>query len=699
MKPRYIILACLALLIPPSAMAQMPHEPLGATSRQEIVTATLVSEYNAIEPGQPAHLGVLLEPQPGWHTYWENPGDAGMPISLAWTLPKGFSAGKIEWPAPDRISEGPLVTYSYHENVFLPVTVQTPSSLDPEGNYHFRVKGTWLVCKDICIPETAEMELILPVGLPTETENAGLFAEHRANVPMLLEQEIHFESDGPFITLSIPLPAIGGKEVRSAVFFPRQYNTFEYAAAQESLLEDGMLKLKIRHSNDAPEEGSSGILSVTMADQSVKHYDITLSSKAPLPAATASEEASRGLSGSLPGYLLLALLGGIILNLMPCVLPVLSLKTLAIAKKAGKAPEKVKQLGLAYTLGILLSFALIAGLLIGLRQTGEAIGWGYQMQSPAFVGFLAYLLFLVGLNLSGMFDLPVLFGSSITQADDSSVSGSFYTGVLAAAVATPCTAPFMATAVGAALTMPPLRALLIFEALGLGLALPFLLVSLYPALLRFLPRPGAWMERFKQFLAFPMYASVIWLVWVLILQTGPMGAVIILSGMLLLAIVIWLRHFFPAHSPIYRAIGLVYGIAILGFTLPMLQDMESMNPLVNAHEAYEVDKTIYSPKKLSDLRLMGKPVFLDATAAWCLTCQLNGRVAIHTDATMRLFKERGITLMVADWTRPDSAITDLLSSFGHKGVPLYVYYPPNNAEPVILPQLLTEAIIREYVTQ
>ncbi len=689
MHLRSSICTFLAILALPLTSASA----LEAVSQQEIVRASLVSEHEAIQAGQPIHVGVLLEPQPGWHTYWENPGDAGMATSFKWTLPEGFTESGIQWPAPERVAEGTLVTHSYHDTVFLPVTITPPASLDTTQNFSFKAKATWLVCKDICIPETAELELTLPAieSVPVATSNAALFAKHREHAVKKLDAKVQYNLEAPYITLTVPLSALDNKKISSATFFPRQYNVYEYGANQDFAVDGDTFRLKIQHSNDMPEENSTGILSLTFTDNSVAHYDITLSATATV------SNTSEGAQHGLISYILLAIMGGLILNLMPCVLPVLSLKTLAIVKKAGQSPAAVRRQGLAYTFGILLSFTLVAGLLIALRNTGEAIGWGYQMQSPAFVGFLAYLLFVVGLNLSGLFDMPVLFGNSAANADDSSLSGSFYTGILATAVATPCTAPFMATAVGAALTMPAIESLLIFAALGLGLALPFLLISFFPALLRFLPKPGAWMERFKQFLAFPMYASVIWLLWVLVLQTGAGGLVIAMGGMLALVVLIWFKGFFEIQSKRYLWLAIITSAAVLAFTLPMLEHMQANVGKQVMEDSYGITEVPYSKDTLSSLIRSGKPVFVNATAAWCLTCQLNAKVAIHTQGTAQLFKDKGVTYMVADWTRPSSEITEFLSSFGHKGVPLYVYYPPSGGKPLVLDQLLTENTIASAI--
>ncbi|MEQ1706308.1 MAG: thioredoxin family protein [Rickettsiales bacterium] len=384
----------------------------------------------------------------------------------------------------------------------------------------------------------------------------------------------------------------------------------------------------------------------------------------------------------------LALVGGLILNIMPCVLPILSLKTLALVKKSGHVRKHTAKYGIAYTLGILLSFAAIAALLITLQQGGEAIGWGFQMQSPVFVGFLIYLLFLVGLNLSGVFHLPVLFGGTSHNINENSLRGSFFTGVLATMVATPCTAPFMASAVGAALSMPPWAAMLIFLTLGFGLALPFLLVSIFPSLLRFLPRPGAWMEKFKEFLAFPMYASVIWLFWVLGKQSGTDGVAIILCGLLLIIFTLWLHKAVGECKLLHRLFSIIATIIML----------TAMLLYVDRSDKEGMDYVPYSAQTLAKLREEGKAVYVDATAAWCITCQLNKKIAIDTVRTKQAFQDNNVTLMVADWTNKNAEITELLSSFGYNGVPLNVFYPADGSEPIILPQILSEDIVIDTVS-
>ncbi len=517
--------------------------------------------------------------------------------------------------------------------------------------------------------------------------------EHRQDRPQKLDKAASYSSDGHTLTLVVPLDELKVKDIHSALFFPRQENIIRYAGEQKLATGKDTLRLTMEKVDGAPDKEISGILSLTVNGNEQKHFDITIEPAGGAPAVAPSAPEAGQATLSLPVVLLLAILGGLILNLMPCVLPVLSLKALAIVKKSGSEPKAAQRQGIAYTLGILVSFAVVAGILLSLRHAGAVIGWGYQMQSPAFVGFLIYLLFLVGLNLSGLFHLPVLLGNTGGElANESSARGSFFTGVLATAVATPCTAPFMASAIGIALTLPAFESLLIFEALGFGLALPFLLISLFPALRRFLPKPGAWMERFKELLAFPMYVSVIWLLWVLTLQTGAGGMAIAASGMLAIVIAIWMKPSFSRNGAAYRIAALIIYALIIGFSLPALSHME-IGAMEHKMEAMGLETVDFSKEKLAELHAAGKPVFVDATAAWCITCQLNGRTAIHSERVMQAFKESGVILMVADWTRRNDNITEFLDGFGYKGVPLYVFYPAGDAKPTVLPQLLTEDII------
>lgn len=648
----------LALLFATPALAE-------SSVQNENTRATLIASQDGIKPGGDITLGLLLTPRAGWHTYWENPGDAGIPTTLEWSLPEAIKAGPVQWPLPTILREDTLAIYGYKDEVLLPVNITIPANYS-DKNLLVSLHASWLVCDNICVPESADLTLDIPVtDAPHDSAETARFASAKAALPQMIDTPLGYRVNGENFELALPDTVNTAGEV---YFFPREENKILYAKPQ--IVKDHTLLIP-RNVNDESAESLSGYLSA-----GGKGYEIRADrSTAAAAAATPMHQYSYF------GLLLFALLGGLILNLMPCVLPVLSLKAFAIAQKTGHHKRVVVLQALAYTLGVLVSFAVIAGVLIGLEQAGATIGWGFQMQSPPFVGFLAILLFLVGLNLAGMFELPVLFGNSLSDTPRHTLRGSFFTGVLATAVATPCTAPFMATAVGATLTLSPVLGFFIFMAIGLGLSLPFLLIAICPKLISYLPKPGAWMESFKQLMAFPMFASVVWLLWVLVQQTGAHGLLAELVTMLLLAFIIWLK----GHC---RDASIYCRIAILLVMLAALAN--GLSELTTA--TMPAKDMAFSEKTLADLRAEKRPVFVDATAAWCLTCQVNRHVAIDTPATRAALAETGTTLLIADWTNRDAEITAFLKRFGYNGVPLYIYFPAEG-EPVVLPQLLSESLV------
>lgn len=633
--------------------------------------STLISSQSTVKAGSSFKAGVLLVAKPGWHTYWENPGDAGIATNFKWKLPDGVKAGGIEWPVPEVIREETLVVYGYHNTILLPVTIDVPADYSADS-LPLNLQASWLICATICIPETADLSITLPVGKnAVASDQSAQFVQADARLPKPYEKTLQYGVSDDTLMIAVP------GNVRKTAFLPRAENVLDYTASPTVSHEGGqtILNFKRAKNGDAPDT-LTGYL--TLDDKTV---DITAKKGAPLSQGAASTIANLPFLVTL----IFALLGGLTLNLMPCVLPVLSLKALAIAKKSSRQKHEVVLQAFAYTAGVLASFALIGGLLISLQQAGEVIGWGYQMQSPVFVGALTILLFSVGLNLAGMFEVPVLFGNALQDTKEHHLRGSFLTGVLATAVATPCTAPFMATAVGATLSLSPVLALLVFLAIGVGLALPFLLIALFPALLKYLPKPGAWMMTFKQFLAFPMFASAIWLLWVLTMQVGASGLLVMLITLLLITFLVWIKGRCTDASIFCRSAIVILVFAALIQGLVTISKLPTGNALKSQHEAF-------SEERIETLRKQGKAVFVDATAAWCLTCQVNARVAIHTQASKEAFEDTNTVLMIADWTNRDENITRFLKRFGYNGVPLYVYFPITG-EPVVLPQLLSESLI------
>lgn len=628
---RHFLLSFVAfasLLLPLQVSAQAPSAP--------IATAKLVVDAPLVKRGGAVSAGVTITLPEHWHIYWKNPGDSGIVTSLEWTLPEGITAGGIEWPAPERIEMQGLVNYGYSNIVTLPVAL-TPTRDDVVGEV--KVKASWLVCKDICIPESAELTAMLN-GNP---EAEKTIAEARAKVPQPFSGNASFSAAQDAVTLTISRDNPWGAEevwftpADDGVMANYPYGSFKQVGNELTLTMP-------RGSADAPAQWH-GVLHVMKAGKE-SAWDIVARNSGPTVLVNPSETVDTKPTNSTPPMptvptsfataLLLAFLGGLILNIMPCVLPILALKALALSKKSAASRAAAAKQGFSYTTGVMASFMLIAAAMLALKAAGSAIGWGFQLQNPAFVGFLAIVMLLVSANLLGLFELPTLFGAKATGVNEDKLSGSFFTGVLAVLVATPCTAPFMATAVGATLSLPTAQALAVFAALGLGMASPFLLISLWPAARRLLPKPGAWMHRFKQILAIPMLATAAWLVWVLVQILNP--------------------------APIVKT---------------------------DLSEAY-------SAERLAQLRAEGKPVFVDATAAWCISCKVNEQVALKPADMQQFFRDKNITILIADWTNSDPEITKYLASFNRNGVPLYVYYAPN-AEPVVLPQVLTPSVVREAI--
>jgi thiol:disulfide interchange protein len=558
--------------------------------QQPIATASLLSDKASIAAGQPFRIALRLSAEPGWHTYWENPGDAGLATTMEWTLPEGFSEDGIDWPPPVRINEGPLAIYGYDATIFLPVTITAAGDARYSSLQFSRQSESWLICKEICIPESAELDITLPTGTGEPAADIAFFAAHDAAKPLALPESVQYRTEGNSLLLSIPMASLAATSATHAQFYPRQANVIQYANAQTSSVENDTLTITAARSGDILPPMLSGLLEVTL-DGEKKRFDIRLNEKVvSVAAAKTPMQPSQAQPENIITLLLFALVGGLILNLMPCVLPVLSLKALALVKKAGAEGAKVRLQGLAYTGGILLSFAAFAGVLLALKSAGEAVGWGFQMQSPAFVGFLIYLLFLVGLSLSNVFHLPILFGNvGASIANEDSARGSFFTGVLATAVATPCTAPFMASAVGAAIALPGWQAMLIFlVAWAWSGAAVFAGEPVSHVMLKILPKPGAWMETFKHILAVPMYLSVLWLLWVLWQQTGIGGVAIAVAGMVIFTAALLAKKYLPRY-----ALLAVFALIFVG-TLPVIGHLEKDISMPSTALTHDVDAVLYT---------------------------------------------------------------------------------------------------------
>jgi thiol:disulfide interchange protein/DsbC/DsbD-like thiol-disulfide interchange protein len=707
---KYLLLGL--LLASPAAFALT-----GNTVATDNVKARLVSEMSAIAPGQSFWVALEFDIRDGWHTYWRNPGDSGQATKLTWQLPPGFKAGDIVWTTPHRFEIPPLVNYGYAKHAVHLVNITAPKDLPVGAPVVLTAKASWLVCSDVCIPEDANLQLKLPVNAQAGADPAdtALFTAARGELPSaeLAATTARIRNGRLVITLGkewgATLP-----QIKSLAFFPYDDGGIEYAAPQTLSRDENAVELDMKLGYQPPKGGTvRGVLLATEqsgSDTVTIPMEIAASfsgvgagqTKSNGDAQTAAAGAPDNTSASLPALMLFAVLGGLILNLMPCVFPVLSIKAIGLVEQAKKHPAAVRAKGVVFALGVISSMLCLAAVLLALRSGGEQIGWGFQLQSPLFVTFLVYLLLAVGLNLSGVFEVGgglAGVGDGLTQGD--SYRASFFTGVLTTLVATPCTAPYMAFAVGAALTQPPIAALGIFAALGFGLALPYLLLSFAPWMRRALPKPGAWMDTLKQVFAFPIYASAAWLLWVLAQQTSSFGLGAALAGAILIAFAAWAYQKSKSTSTGGRVTALVTATlaVLLACVLPVrFADVAAASPSVSAGGAHAADQwQPYDAAEVAKLNAAGQPLLVNFTASWCLTCLVNERNAFADSAVQEVFRSKGVTLMKGDWTNRDPAITRALASFGRAGVPLYVVYnsKPGSSEPVVLPQLLTANVVQQ----
>jgi thiol:disulfide interchange protein/DsbC/DsbD-like thiol-disulfide interchange protein len=677
---RLLFLLALALAAPAAAQ----DAPAPAQDAPQLkVHARLVAEDKAVAPGGSITIALEEKIAAEWHTYWKNPGDAGAPTEIAWTLPPGWKADAIQWPRPKRLPVGPLMDYGYEGTPWLLTKLTAPAGAS--GTATIKAHVTWLVCKQICIPEEANLSIDVPVGLSAhDPAVAKDFAAARALLPVASPWKVTYAL-GTALDVYAAAPSLAAAHPTTADFFPARSGLIRNAAPQlVGYAKDGLV-LRLTPA-PALKSGSAleGLLVLTSSDGSVQALEVS-AAPGPVPPAEFTAPAS-GDDITLWLAIAFAFLGGIILNVMPCVLPILAMKALSLATHGQHGRGE----SFSYALGAVLSFAALGLAIVLLRSGGAAIGWGFQLQSPIAVAGFALLVFAVGLNLSGLFEVgSVTAGEGL--ASRGGLAGAFFTGVLAVAVAAPCTAPFMAAALGFALTQGALSALAVFVSLGVGFALPFLVLGVWPRLLAFIPKPGAWMLTFKQFLAFPMYAAAAWLVWVLAQEAGPRGVILVLGAMILLALAAWLWSKTRDLETRGRTIGTVAAILVLVGALAGLGGLQG-NAATPAASALKLGEA-YSPARLASLRAANRPVFVDATAAWCITCLVNEDAVLSRASVKSAFAARNVAYLVADWTNQNPEITALLKENGRSGVPLYLYYAPGAKTPVILPQILTESIV------
>ena len=686
----------------------------GAVVLTPQVRAELVAHApDGLTPGKAVTLGLKIEHQPHWHTYWKNPGDSGLPTTVEWTLPAGVQAGDIQWPTPKKLPIGPLLNYGYEDTLLLPVSVTLPANFQAEA-LDVKLHAEWLVCKEVCIPESGDFALRLPAQAAT-AGHAALFAAAAAAQPQAVvaaQAAVSFDGNAMVVRVTGLSAAWQG---RAMSLLPELPGLILTAAPQQNQWADGSWTARLAldpQRSVAP----TALAAVLIADGQPAGLRLQAAITAAWPAAAAAPAALPALvepsaaataapeaAASLGLALLLALAGGALLNLMPCVFPVLSLKVLGFARHADDRRALLLG-GLAYTVGVVLSFVALASLLLALRAGGEQLGWGFQLQTPAVVAVLAALFTLIALNLAGVFEIGSVLPSSWAAAQARHpVVDSLLTGVLAVAVASPCTAPFMGASLGAAVALPTAQALTVFAFLGLGMALPYLAASAWPRLAQWLPRPGAWMAHFKTLMAFPMFATVVWLVWVLGQQTGIDGAAALLLLLLALSFLAWTLGS-PTLGPVARrnlaAVAVLLMTAALYGAVPALHTEAaeaSGAPGAPTTAAGEYTWQPGSAERVAQARTEGRTVFVDFTAAWCVSCQVNKRVVLSRSEVKAVFAERRVLLLRADWTRRDAAISAELARLGRSGVPVYAIYAPGVATPRLLSEILSVAEVRAAI--
>jgi thiol:disulfide interchange protein DsbD len=671
----------LFLLVAWAAMLAAPaHAQIDSVPK---VQARLVAEQDEVAPGGTVQVALEENIRPGWHTYWRNPGDAGAPSEIAWALPQGWQAGAIDWPIPKELPVGPLMDFGYEGKVWLLTRLNVPFDAKP-GAVVVHATASWLVCSEVCVPEDARLTLPLDIGPAPSApypDIAAQFAAARAKLPTSAPWPATFAWNKQ---LDVYFAAGTDSRVSAARFFPYEGGLIQGIAPQSLGAARGGIVLKLAPEKKAqPPRVLGGVLELTSGDGTLRAFAVEA-----LPGVVPAAHFGSPATLSLPLALVFAFLGGLILNLMPCVLPVLAMKALAIAGKSGKESRHATHEALAYGLGAVLSFVVLGGVIIALRAGGQTIGWGFQLQELGAVACFALLMFAVALNLSGVFEIPGI-GAGQALAGRGGLAGSFSTGALAVAVAAPCTAPFMAGALGFALTQNDTVALGVFAALGVGFALPFTAIGIWPGLRRLLPKPGAWMPRLRQLLAFPMYATALWLAWVLSIQSDPGHLIGLLAVALALAFGLWVLGATQNAQGIRRVLGaLPVMLALLA--VPAFVTMLRGAPQAATLPALaDIPSQSFTPMRLSALRAERRPVFVNATAAWCVTCLVNERVALNDARVRAAFRARNVAYLVADWSRRNPDVSDLLDTHGRDGVPLYLYYAPNAADAKVLPQILT----------
>lgn len=716
----------------------LPFQAFAQAAGSPHVKVELIQEEEFTQPNRPFWVALHLNLEDGWHVYWKNPGDAGIPLKVEWKLPDGFEASPLQWPFPEKFTMADMVGFGYHKEVTLLSQITPPPQLDSQVKVEIQAQVKWLVCSSlICQPGSTTA--VLPLTISSEQpgirqEFAAIFAQARAKIPQTHVEVKTIRKHG-IVQVEVPQETeiAQAETIRGVYFFPEQKDVIDHSiepTVASSATESNRYLVSLKGSDEigAASKSLKGVLVLhkqTGIHESIEAFDIdspieeeshTTKDSSPLtigqPTIQSKPSASFAFEGGIGLALIFAFMGGMILNLMPCVLPVMSFKVMSFVKMAGQSRSLTIRHGLIFSLGVILSFWALASVMLILRTYGQVVGWGFQLQEPLFVVILASLLFIFALSLFGLFEWGMFFASwaGQTQADKSQKSssgytGSFFSGILATAVATPCTGPFLGSAVGFAVTLPVFQALLIFTSLGLGMCFPYLLLAAFPSFLRFMPKPGAWMETFKQLMGFLLLATVLWLMWVFSAQTDAFSLICLLTGFLCFSISAWIygRSCSPVAKRRTKAFAYVFVVlfAFIGYKAILFPraawDDQNSTSQVKASENHWDGWEDFSPERLAWLRSEGKPVLIDFTAKWCLICQANHFVLSSNEVEKQL-DQSGVVKMKADWTKNDPIITQELSKFGRNSVPLYVLYGPDEKnDPLILPQVLTPDVVSEHL--
>jgi len=699
MKGVRLVIYLTALLVPTLAAAESPA--VGP------VEASLVGENISVRPATPFLVAITFRIGPGWHIYWSNPGDTGLPTTIAWDLPKGFHASEIMWPVPQRFISLGLASYGYEDEVSLLTRITPPTSVPP-GKVTFHAHVGWLACRVECRPGETDLSLSLPVGSGTpiaDTRSAVLLKEAASALPAAVPGA-RFSSSMQGNRLVLRADGLSVASAATIYFVPSAAGILAEGAAQNARVAASSLTVEMAAAPKQPDARRVRGVLVAQDQTGVRGFEVDTLVEG-VAAVTPPSEAAGGGTASFLIALALAFVGGILLNLMPCVLPVVSLKILSFVRTSRERGGSAFRHGLLFVAGVLVSFWAIAAILVGLRAGGQLVGWGFQFQSPAVVAVTASLFFLIALNLLDVFELRLPIRVAALSAGGG--AGAFLSGLLATAVATPCTAPFMGGALGYALTQPPAVGLGVFTALAAGLAAPYLLLSAIPGLVSRIPKPGRWMVTLRQILAFPMLGAVIWMLYVLDTLSGFPALMTLLCALLLAGLGAWIygrwggldrslpSRFISASLAAVLVLGGAAFSAVTSGSAPTATAARAATR-VAAGVAATADPAAWeswSPQRVAELQAAGTPVFVDFTAKWCLTCQVNERVALRSPAITRAFRQAGVATLQADWTDRSDAIARTLATFGRAGVPVYALYPRGSASPVLLPELLTPGVVRE----